>query len=436
VRVVPCVIILAACLHLTGCSLFQKKGLPPSRSGSETLIPRDDRNAADHSSDIRPTSASEQNGAVLPTSASSGILAGQVIDSSSRPVSEAYILVALPKANGPKQKKPIDVAANSQGYFTIAGLQPGRHYQLTARARDGKRMMAGMTWAAPPNPRVLIRITESFVNKNTPPIPPPPSWPGTTEEKTTPASANNPAEKTAAGETKKNSRPTWQREPAETDTAPRLGNIEVTPEITAPKAPDLERVAEGDRNRSLGTPLEIRAHPRRPAEPSWSPSLPASRVPSCVLVGRQLHNFALHDLDNKVFEFRNRTGKLVLLDFWGTQCMPCLATIPHLKSLQDKYRAAGLQVIGIAYESEGTPEAQRRQVDQVCLNQKINYKVLMGSADCPVKTQLRVQYLPTLILIDENGWIIDQHVGRLTNSQLEGLDEKIQRWLGVARAGR
>jgi thiol-disulfide isomerase/thioredoxin len=427
--------IFAVCLELAGCSLFQKKASPPSRPGSDPLLPRGDA-ATDRSSTIQPTSAQESN-LVLQTS-SSGILAGQVIDSASRPVAEAFILVAFPKTNSEKEKKPLDVAANAQGYFTISGLTPGRSYRLTARARDGNRMMAGMTWASPPNPRVLIRISESFVNKNTPPIPPPPVWPWSKEEKTSPASTAGPAEKTAAAEQKWGPRNEGRASATESGTSPRLGGIEVTPEIATPKPANLERVAEGDKKGSLGTPLKIAGGPPRSVtgEPAWSPALPASRVPSCVLVGKQLYNFALYDLDNRVFEFRKRTGKLTLLDFWGTQCVPCIATIPHLKSLQEKYGPAGLRVIGITYENEGTAEQQRRQVDRICQTQKINYKVLLGGSDCPVKQQLRVQFLPTLILVDRNGWIIDQYVGRPSNVQLEELEEKIQRWLGVGKSGR
>src|SRR5262249_53368854 len=144
---------------------------PPS--GPDPLFPRADRTNPAPPADVRTAAAAEAN-PVVPTSAASGILAGQVIDSFSRPPGEAYILVSFPKEGAAKDKKPIEVQTNAQGYFTIAGLQPGKHYQLIARCRDGKRMLAGTTFATPPNPRVVIKISEDFVNKNTPPIPPPP----------------------------------------------------------------------------------------------------------------------------------------------------------------------------------------------------------------------------------------------------------------------
>ena len=39
---------------------------------------------------------------------------------------------------------PIEVVTAGQGYFTIVnGLQPGKHYQLVARTRNGERVLAG-----------------------------------------------------------------------------------------------------------------------------------------------------------------------------------------------------------------------------------------------------------------------------------------------------
>lgn len=41
------------------------------------------------------------------------------------------------------------------------------------------------------------------------------------------------------------------------------------------------------------------------------------------------------------------TGKVYLVEFWGTWCAPCIENIPHLSSLQEKY-AGSLTVIGVA----------------------------------------------------------------------------------------
>jgi thiol-disulfide isomerase/thioredoxin len=443
VRVAPCVIIAAVLLGLCGCKLFSKKSPPPGPAASDPLLPRADR--AGPPGDVRTAAAADADNHVIPTSAGNGLLAGQVIDSYSRPAEEAYILVSFPKQNGQPEKKPIDVAANAQGYFTISGLQPGGNYQLTARARDGKRMLAGTTWVKAPNPRVLIRISEDFVSKNTPPIPPPPAWPGSNigkEEK--PAAAENPQPKSPDGPEKATAAleqgwkaPATIGVPPKVTIDPILSGTDEAPAIRIETTPPaLERTVESDNKLAKANGLCVvppQAGLARPTSPQADPSLlegPA-RVPSCILVGKQLVNFALPDLDERPWEFRQRRGKLVLLDFWGTWCVPCRQAVTHLRILQDRYRDAGLEVIGITYERQANPAEQRRLVDGVCQRLRINYKVLMGGAECPVKIQFGVRALPTLVLLDQNGWIVWQHEGGLDAEDLKDLELRIQGRLGT-----
>jgi thiol-disulfide isomerase/thioredoxin len=449
---VPCLTLIALCLGLPGCALFGKKQPAPAAGAPDPLLPRTDPNPG--ASPDKKASAAAPTNPVVQTSTGNGLLAGKVIDSFSRSPAEAYILVSCPKQDGQSEKKPIDVAADSQGYFTITGLKPGRHYQLQARARDGNRMLAGSTWAMAPNTRVLILISEDFVTKNTPPIPPPPVWPGLKDrEQKTAARLDQPraiqpkdADRIATGpDSRRGQIHVTPPEPKNETDINNDGGFERTPAAPPVKvAPD--RIAEsGNPDVKKGPVVKTPPIGPEPA-PQWTPPTPpttksdgwsppsvapANRVPMCVLAGKQLVNFALYDLDNKPWEFRNRTGRLVLLDFWGTKCMPCRQAIPHLKILQNQYRAAGLQVIGIAYEDGGTANEQRRLVDMICQRLQINYKVLMGGQKCPVKTDFGVRYLPTMVLLDQNGWIIYSHEGLPSADDWVDLEQKIQRWLGA-----
>ena len=43
-------------------------------------------------------------------------------------------------------------------------------------------------------------------------------------------------------------------------------------------------------------------------------------------------------------------GKVYLLDLWGTWCQPCIALMPELSDLEERYRARGFSVIGYSWE--------------------------------------------------------------------------------------
>jgi thiol-disulfide isomerase/thioredoxin len=151
------------------------------------------------------------------------------------------------------------------------------------------------------------------------------------------------------------------------------------------------------------------------------PNVPvAMQVPSCRLVGNRLDNFALNDLDGRPWQFRYRHGRLVLLDFWGTWCRPCVAAIPHLINLQRTYGAYGLEVVGIACEHSQGPDAAQR-IRQMQNRLGINYRLLLtDSGDrCPVQAQFRVDHYPTLVLLDSDGQLLWRAEGADRFAELE-----------------
>jgi thiol-disulfide isomerase/thioredoxin len=151
--------------------------------------------------------------------------------------------------------------------------------------------------------------------------------------------------------------------------------------------------------------------PITPSGPPLSSRVPnpPTHVPSCVLVGNKLENFALKDLRGETWEYRrDRQGRLVLLDFWYSTCPPCKDAIPRLVGLQRDYSAYGLQVIGIACET-GPVSRQVANVMSVRGRYYINYLTLLsggGPENCPVIKQFGVERYPSLVLLDETGTII------------------------------
>jgi thiol-disulfide isomerase/thioredoxin len=408
--------VLALGLGLTGCTLFNKrpasgdKGIPSSND-----LPF-------KTPDPAPVTGRGPTDAEL-----GGLLAGRVIDSYNSRPAEAYVRwVCLEDKD---QETPVDVAVSSEGYFTIQGLKRGKHYKLIARAKNGDRVMAGVTYTEAPNVRVLIRLSEDFAGASTPPIPGSPAYPGARSPQQTPKRAETPASAQIPG---------WQ---------PGAGKLP-EPGIGVPRPiTPADPPAPVDPTHMAG-PATVRNDPLvempHTTTPSWQPGEPGPRppgdlsassapVPSCVLVGKQLVNFALRDLNGEPWEWkRNRRGKLVLVDFWSTTCIPCLHTIPHLKILQDKYGWAGLEVLGIANEKGRSDEEKAHKVAGAATRLNTNYRLLLDGGDtCPVRRDFGVQYLPTLVLLDENGWILWRHQGQLNRSELEDLDLLIKRRLAV-----
>jgi thiol-disulfide isomerase/thioredoxin len=142
----------------------------------------------------------------------------------------------------------------------------------------------------------------------------------------------------------------------------------------------------------------------------------------------------LNDIEGKPWQFsKDRKGELVLIDFWGTWCVPCQYAIPHLKDLQWRYGPWGLEVVGIAYE-HGMLAQQQQSVRRVANRLQTNYRLLLGSgyeSDCPVRRQFQVRSYPTLFLVDKKGTILWEAREGLNERELQELEFEIKKRLSV-----
>ena len=65
------------------------------------------------------------------------------------------------------------------------------------------------------------------------------------------------------------------------------------------------------------------------------------------LLGKQAPTISGVDVDGKAVSLAGLKGKVVLINFWATWCPPCVAEIPGLNALAEKFHDRGFEVIGI-----------------------------------------------------------------------------------------
>jgi thiol-disulfide isomerase/thioredoxin len=109
-------------------------------------------------------------------------------------------------------------------------------------------------------------------------------------------------------------------------------------------------------------------------------------------------DFTLSDLAGKRVTLSSFKGKLVVIDFWATWCEPCIADIPKLNELHERYRMQSVQLLSIAAES-----GSAKNVRETSVKHGIRYPVLIGTD--AVTNKYKVFGYPTAFLIDSGGKI-------------------------------
>jgi thiol-disulfide isomerase/thioredoxin len=128
---------------------------------------------------------------------------------------------------------------------------------------------------------------------------------------------------------------------------------------------------------------------------------------SCAANGKPAKlNFTFKDANNKKVSLADFKGKVIILDFWATWCVPCKAEIPGFIDLQKKYGGRGLQIIGLSVD-DSQPTA-KKYADEM----KMNYPVLLAEG----KEDILMAYdpipsIPVSVVIGRDGKICSKHVG-------------------------
>ncbi|HKU00682.1 MAG TPA: cytochrome c biogenesis protein DipZ [Paraburkholderia sp.] len=102
-------------------------------------------------------------------------------------------------------------------------------------------------------------------------------------------------------------------------------------------------------------------------------------------------------------------GKVVLVDFWTYSCINCLRALPYVKAWADKYRAAGLVVIGV-HAPEFAFEKDIGNVRRAVADLKIDYPVAIDN-NYAIWRAFGNEYWPAHYFIDAQGNIRHHHFG-------------------------
>jgi cytochrome c-type biogenesis protein len=109
-------------------------------------------------------------------------------------------------------------------------------------------------------------------------------------------------------------------------------------------------------------------------------------------------------LDGAPFRVSSLRGRVVLVNFWATWCLPCRAEIPDFNRMQKDYEARGFAVVGVS--SHDTPEMIRDFQSVV----RQEYQLLTSGDDAPSEFQTGPGR-PATFILDREGRIRERFIG-------------------------
>ncbi len=119
----------------------------------------------------------------------------------------------------------------------------------------------------------------------------------------------------------------------------------------------------------------------------------------------------LFGVDQKLSSYR---GKIVVLNFWATWCIPCRKEMPDLSAVQSEYAALGVQVVGAAAD----PLNDRQKVLAFIRENRINFPVLLGATTEDMKPFGLGPGLPGTVVIGRDGKILSSTPSVITLAEL------------------
>lgn len=178
------------------------------------------------------------------------------------------------------------------------------------------------------------------------------------------------------------------------------------------------------RTRALGlllaTLLLVGCQPSEPVNPTDSPT--AGGPSNVATTGDPSPKFQLTSPDGTMVKFdpsENPDNEVFLLFFWSYRWDPNVATfVERAGELHERYAPRGLVIYGIAYDEE--PAGLRKFLS----TNSLPFEVVVGT-DATYK-DFKVESIPTGIIVDSNGRMVDRFTGYYTT---EELSEKISPYL-------
>jgi len=136
-----------------------------------------------------------------------------------------------------------------------------------------------------------------------------------------------------------------------------------------------------------------------------------------------LSSIALYDFAGKPADFKgiitDKNQQLTLVDFWASWCIPCIAEMPHLKKIEDKFKDKPIQFVTISIDKENAVDQWIAVAKKNGIYGKPNQFRLANFKESALTKLLNIRNIPRYIVINNEGNILDDDFYRPSDGKFE-----------------
>ena len=129
------------------------------------------------------------------------------------------------------------------------------------------------------------------------------------------------------------------------------------------------------------------------------------------------HAFTLRGMDGGKWDFDDKRGRVIVVNYWATWCPPCRIETPGLVNFANEYGSRGVDVVGVTLDEDLS------LVPPFVESYQIKYPILLPGMDPNLREDGMA--LPTTFLYDKHGKLAKKYTGIVLESTLRSDVEEL-----------
>ena len=120
-------------------------------------------------------------------------------------------------------------------------------------------------------------------------------------------------------------------------------------------------------------------------------------TPSCPEIGDKAPDFTLEATNGESVSLGEFKGSKVMVNLWSTRCVPCVAEMPHIQAIHEKWSDKGLKILAVNVGDSA------KNAQEFASNNSLTFTILLDSKMQLFQLYCMQQVIPITLFIEEEG---------------------------------